>query len=146
MTEQIDTFIIFILYLALFIYMARTILQRVQYGWNMVVVFLLFWTIQYLVIPLSMILNDTIFFLDYKVLDLRVESGLDSFYSYKSFAISSIFLTFFFVGVYSVRNKEASEYILKERNVSIFSREINLLSILGLFLAFLSLASVFIYA
>ncbi|HHD81212.1 MAG TPA: oligosaccharide repeat unit polymerase [Campylobacterales bacterium] len=146
MTEQFDTFIIFILYLALFIYMARTILQSVQDGWNMVAVFLLFWTIQYLIVPLSMILNDTIFFLDYRVLDLRVESGLDRFYSYKSFAVSSIFLAFFFVGVYSVRQKEASEYILKERTISIFSRDINLLSLIGLFLAFLSLASVFIYA
>ncbi|MCK4442474.1 MAG: hypothetical protein KAU90_10740, partial [Sulfurovaceae bacterium] len=39
-----------------------------------------------------------------------------------------------------------SEYILKERNIHIFSRDINLLSLIGLFLAFLSLASVFIYA
>jgi len=75
MTEQIDTFILFISYLALFIYLVRTIFYSIQDGWNMVAVFLLFWTIQYVVVPLSMILNDTIFFLDYKVLDLRVESG-----------------------------------------------------------------------
>jgi len=146
MTEQIDTFILFISYLALFIYLVRTIFYSIQDGWNMVAVFLLFWTIQYVVVPLSMILNDTIFFLDYKVLDLRVESGLDRFYSYKSFAISSIFLAFFYVGVYSVRQKEATEYILKERTITIFSREINLLTLIGIFLAFLSLASVFIYA
>jgi len=146
MTEQIDIFVLFILYLALFIYMARTIFYSIQDGWNMVAVFLLFWTIQYVVVPLSMILNDTIFFLDYKVLDLRVDSGLDRFYSYKSFAVSSIFLAFFYVGVYSVKQKEASKYILQERTISIFSREINLLTLIGIFLAFLSLASLFIYA
>jgi len=146
MIEHIDTFILFILYLALFIYMARTIFHSIQDGWSMVAVFLLFWVIQYVLIPLSMILNDTIFFLDYEVLDLRVDSGLDRFYSYKSFAVSSIFLAFFYVGVYSVRQKEASKYILQERIITIFSREINLLTLIGVFLAFLSLASIFIYA
>ena len=146
MSEQLDTFIIFILYLALFIYIIRTILHSVQDGWNMVAVFLLFWSIQYLLIPLSMILNDTVLFLDYKMLDLRPENYLDRFYSYKSFAVVSIFLAFFFVGIYSVKDKVSAKYILKERKIKIFSREINLLYIIGLFLAFLSLASLFIYA
>ena len=146
MSEQIDTLIIFILYLGLFIYIIRMILHSVQDGWNMVAVFLLFWSIQYLVVPLSMILNDTVFFLDYKMLDLHVENYLDRFYSYKSFAIISIFLSFFFIGVYSVKHIDSSAYILKERTIYIFSREINLLYIMGLFLAFLSLASLFIYA
>jgi len=146
MLEQFDTLIIFILYLALFIYMIRTILDSVQNGWNMVAVFLLFWSIQYLLIPLSMILNDTVFFLNYKMLDLHPSNYLDRFYSYKSFAVVSIFLAFFFAGVNSVKYKKMSENILKERTITIFSREINLLYIMGLFLAFLSLASIFIYA
>ncbi|NOZ91466.1 MAG: hypothetical protein GXO60_09300 [Epsilonproteobacteria bacterium] len=146
MTEQFDTLIIFILYLALFIYMVRTILHSVQDGWNMVAVFLLFWSIQYLLIPISMILNDTVLFLDYKMLDLHPSNYLDRFYSYKSFAVVSIFLAFFFAGVNSVKYKKMSKNILTERTITIFSREINLLYIMGLFLAFLSLASVFIYA
>ncbi len=147
MREQIDTLILFILYLSLFIYIARYILFIVKYGWSMVAVFLLFWTIEYLVIPLSMILNDTIFFLHYKLLDLYVTNhGIDRFYSYKSFATIFIFITIFFLGVKSVRVVQFSQYILKERTIKILSKEYNLLVIIGLFLALLSLASVFIYA
>jgi len=146
MFGQFDTLILFILYLSLFIYMLRFIYDSVQEGWNMVSVFLLFWTVQYLLIPLSMILNDTVLFLDYKMLDLRPENYLDRFYSYKSFAVVSIFLASFFAGVYSVKYKKMSSYVLKERTIKIFSREINLLYVIGLFLAFLSFASVFIYA
>jgi len=146
MFGQFDSLILFILYLALFIYMARFIYANVQEGWNMVAVFLLFWTIQYLLIPLSMILNDTVLFLNYKMLDLRPENYLDKFYSYKSFAIVSIFLASFFAGVHSVKYKKMSSSVLTERKLKIFSREINLLYVIGLFLAFLSFASVFIYA
>ncbi len=147
MREQIDTLILFILYLSLFIYIARYILFIVKDGWSMVAVFLLFWTIEYLVIPLSMILNDTIFFLHYKLLDLYVTNhGIDRFYSSKSFATIFIFITIFFLGVKSVRVVQFSQYILKERTIKILSKEYNLLVIIGLFLALLSLASVFIYA
>ncbi len=147
MREQIDTLILFILYLSLFIYIARYIFASVKSGWNMVAVFLLFWTIEYLVIPLSMILNDTIFFLNYKLLDLYTTNyGIDRFYSYKSFAIIFIFITIFFLGVNSVRNIKMSKYMLKERTIRILSKEYNLLVAIGLFLALLSLASIFIYA
>ena len=147
MLEQIDTLVLFILYLALLIYIARYIVFIVDEGWNMVAVFLLFWTVQYLVIPLSMILNDTIFFLDYKLLDLYVTNhGIDRFYSYKSFATIFIFISIFFLGVKSVKETQLLHYILKERSIEIFSKKYNLLVIIGLFLAVLSLASVFIYA
>ncbi len=147
MREQIDTLILFILYLSLFIYIARYIVFIVKDGWSMVAVFLLFWTIEYLVIPLSMILNDTIFFLHYKLLDLYVTNhGIERFYSYKSFATIFIFISIFFLGVKSVKVVQFSQYILKERTIKILSKEYNLLVIIGLFLALLSLASVFIYA
>ena len=147
MFEQIDTLILFILYLSLFIYISRYIVFIVKDGWSMVAVFLLFWTIEYLVIPLSMILNDTIFFLPYKLLDLYVTNhGIDRFYSYKSFATIFIFISIFFLGVKSVKIPKLSHYILKERSIKILSKEYNLLVAIGLFLALLSLASVFIYA
>jgi len=147
MLEQTNTLILFILYLSLFIYISRYILYIVKDGWSMVAVFLLFWTIEYLIIPLSMILNDTIFFLDYKLLDLYVENhGIDRFYSYKSFAVVSIFIAIFFLGVKSVKNVQMTQYTLKERIVKILSKEYNILVAIGLFLAFLSLASIFIYA
>ncbi len=51
------------MYVSLLIYIAEYIYQSVKYGWNMLAVFLAFWTVKYLVVPLSMILNDFIFFL-----------------------------------------------------------------------------------
>jgi hypothetical protein len=119
----------------------------VREGWSMLAVFLLFWTIQYLVIPLSFILNDNVFFTNYKLLDLYVTNhGIERFYSYKSFAVVFIFISIFFLGVKSVREVDMAQYVLKERTVTIFSREVNVLFAIGLFLALLSLASLFIYA
>jgi len=113
----------------------------------MVTVFLLFWSIQYLLIPLSLIINDSILFLDYTMLDLMVDDhGLESFYSYSSFAVSSIFLSFFFLGIFSVKVEEGKKYILKEKTITLFSQEINILFAIGMFLALLAFASVFIYA
>ena len=147
MKYEIDIFIVFILYLSLFIYIARYIYSSVKEGWSMVSVFLLFWTIQYLVVPLSFILNDNIFFLKYKLLDLYIENhGIDRFYSFLSFSTIFIFITIFFFGVKSVKDKEMVEYILKERTIKIFSRDVSLLFLIGMFLALLSLASMFIYA
>lgn len=144
---MIEIFIVFILYLSLFIYIARYIFASVKNGWSMVSVFLLFWTIQYLVVPLSFILNDMIFLLNYKLLDLYIKNhGIDRFYSFLSFQVIFIFITIFFFGVKSVRDSEMREYILKERMIRIFSRDISLLFLIGLFLALLSLASIFIYA
>ena len=139
--------VIFILYLSLFIYIARYILSNVKSGWNMVSVFLLFWAIQYLIVPLSFILNDNIFFLNYKLLDLHIQNhGIDRFYSFLSFETIFIFITMFFFGIKSVKDREMQEYILKERTIKIFSKEVSLLFLMGLFLSLLSLASMFIYA
>ncbi|SFV66901.1 hypothetical protein MNB_SV-12-1263 [hydrothermal vent metagenome] len=147
MSEQIDVVVLFILYLSFFIYIVQYIVTNIKEGWSMVSVFLLFWAIQYLLIPLSLILNDSVLFLDYKMLDLLViEHGLDRFYSYSSFAVSFIFISFFFLGVISVKKVDMQSYLLKERVITIFSREINLLFAIGLFLALLSFASLFIYA
>ena len=147
MVEKIEIFIVFILYLSLFIYIARYIYSSVKEGWSMVSVFLLFWAIQYLVVPLSFILNDNIFFLNYKLLDLYIQNhGIDRFYSFLSFETIFIFIAIFFFGVKSVKDKEMVEYILKERTIKIFSKDISLLFLIGLFLALLSLASMFIYA
>ncbi len=147
MIEKIEIFIVFILYLSLFIYIARYIYSSVKEGWSMVSVFLLFWTIQYLVVPLSFILNDNIFFFNYKLLDLYIQNhGIDRFYSFLSFETIFIFIAIFFFGVKSVKDKEMVEYILKERTIKIFSRDVSLLFLIGLFLALLSLASMFIYA
>jgi oligosaccharide repeat unit polymerase len=78
---------------------------------------------------------------------LRVDDhGLDSFYSYRSFAVSFIFISLFFLGVLSVKKVDREIYILKERTITIFSREINLIFTIGLFLSLLSFASLFIYA
>ncbi len=147
MAEQIDIVALFILYFSFFIYIIRYIVINVKEGWSMVTVFLLFWAIQYLLIPLSFILNDTVLFLDYKMLDLGVEDhGLDRFYSYSSFAVIFIFINFFFLGVSSVKKTKVQKYLLTERVVTIFSKEINLIFAIGLFLALLAFSSLFIYA
>ena len=147
MIEEIKILILFMLYLSFLIFIIRYMVTSVKEGWNMVSVFLFFWLIQYLIIPLSMILNDSILFLDYTMLDLAVEPyGIERFYSYKSFAVIFIFINFFFLGVYSVKKEKIDEYKLKEKIVIIFSKEVNLLFAIGLFLAILSFASLFIYA
>lgn len=147
MLEQVNIVALFILYFSFFIYIVRYIVTNVKDGWSMVTVFLLFWAIQYLLIPLSLILNDTVLFLDYKMLDLGVaDHGLDRFYSYSSFAVIFIFMSFFFLGVFSVKKVEVQKYLLTERVVSIFSKEIKLIFVIGLFLAFLAFGSLFLYA
>jgi hypothetical protein len=81
------------------------------------------------------------------MLDLAVEPhGIERFYSYKSFAVIFIFISFFFLGVYSVKEVKTEGFKLTERVVIIFSREVNLLFAIGFFLAILSFASLFIYA
>lgn len=147
MSKLLDVFVLFSLYLAFFIFMVRYIINSVKDGWNMVAVFLLFWTVQYLLIPLSLILNDTVLFLDYTMLDLAViNHGLDRFYSYSSFAVIFVFMSCFFFGVLSVKRVEVQRYLLKERVVTIFSREFNLLFVIGMSLALLSFVSLFVYA
>jgi hypothetical protein len=147
MAEQIDIVVLFILYFSFFIYIVRYIVANVKDGWSMVTVFLLFWAIQYLLIPLSLILNDTVLFLDYTMLDLGVDDhGLDRFYSYSSFAVIFIFISFFFLGVSSVKKTEVQKYILTERIVSLFSKKVNFIFAIGMFLALLAFVSLFVYA
>jgi len=144
---QLDIFILFLLYLMLLIYISRYIYSSVRNGWNMVAVFLSFWAVEYLVVPLSMILNDFLFFLDYKLLDLYVEhNDIEHYYNFYAFFLISIFLAIFFLGVNLAKRGDEKQYILKERTIKILSQEINLLFLIGLFLAILSFASVFIYA
>jgi len=142
-----DIFILFLLYLGLLIYISRYIFDSVRYGWNMIAVFLAFWAVEYLVVPLSMILNDFLFFLDYKLLDLYVPHfDIERYYNFKTFFTIFIFITIFFLGVNSAKRGDETQYALKERTITLLSQEINILFIIGLFLSLLSFASVFIYA
>ncbi|NPA61574.1 MAG: oligosaccharide repeat unit polymerase [Epsilonproteobacteria bacterium] len=144
---KFDIFILFLLYLSLLIYIFRYIFDSVRYGWNMVAVFLAFWMVEYLIVPLSMILNDSIFFLDYKLLDLYVEHfDIDRYYNLYTFFTISIFISIFFLGVNLAKAGDEKRFALKERRITILSQEINILFLIGLFLAVLSFASVFIYA
>jgi len=143
---RVDIFILFLLYLSLLIYILYYIYDSVLYGWNMVAVFLAFWAVEYLVVPISMMLNDFVFFLEYKLLDLYVPHfDIDRYYNLYTFFVVFIFITIFFLGVNFAKKGDETQYILKERTITLLSQEINLLFIIGLFLSLLSFASVFIY-
>ncbi len=139
--------LLFVLYFLSLIFLFRYIVMDVSFGWNIRSVFLIFFLIQYLLVPLLFILNENILFLSFSPPDLKVTShGLEHFYSFESFALVAIFISFFFVGTWSVNEHVAHSYQLKERSIRLFSREVNLLFLMGLFLALLSLVSLFLYA
>ena len=135
------------LYLLLFIYMLYYIIHNVRNGWNILSVFLIFFTLQYIVVPLLFILNDTILFLEFPPLDLRVSyHGLESFYSFESFIVVGIFLSFLFAGVWSVKEEGGVIYELEERTIELFGRKVSLILVMGVFLSLLSFVSLFLYA
>ncbi len=139
--------LLFSLYLVLFVVLFRYIVMAVKQGWNIRAVFLIFFMIQYLLVPLLFILNDTVFFLDFFPPDLMVTSyQLEHFYSFESFALVLIFLAAFFLGTWSVNAHLKSSYQLEERYVRMLSGRVNFLFLMGLFLTLLSLVSLFLYA
>ncbi len=82
-----------------------------------------------------MILNDFIFFLDYKLLDLYVpHNDISRYYNIYTFFLISIFISIFFLGVNLANAGKEIKYALKERTITIVSQEVNLLFIVGLFL------------
>jgi len=143
---MMDT-LLFVLYFGSMLFLFRYIVMDVKSGWNIRSVFLIFFLIQYLFVPLLFILNQNVFFLDFYPPDLMIGShGLEKFYSFESFALVVIFIAFFFVGTWSVNEHVSSSFRLQEQTIRLFSREVNLLFLMGLFLALLSLASLFLYA
>jgi len=139
--------LLFILYLLTMLSLFRYVVTEVKEGWNISSVFLIFFLIQYLLVPLLFILNNNLFFLDFPVPDLMISyHGLERFYSFASFGVVVIFLAFFFAGTWSVNPYQKSSYRLAERRISFLSHEVNLLFLMGLFLSLLSLASLFLYA
>jgi len=143
---MMDT-LLFSLYFVLFVGLFKYVVISVREGWHIRAVFLIFFLIQYLLVPLLFILNRTLFFLDFYPPDLMISyHGLETFYSFESFALVAIFLFAFFLGTWSVNEHITHSFRLKERTIRIFSREVNFLFLMGLFLALLSLASLFLYA
>ena len=64
--------VLFILYFIVLILMSSYIINSVNRGWDILSVFFMFFTIQYLLIPLLFILNKTVFFLHFPIGDLVV--------------------------------------------------------------------------
>ncbi|HIP41096.1 MAG TPA: oligosaccharide repeat unit polymerase [Campylobacterales bacterium] len=139
--------LLFTLYFIFLILMIRYIIGSVKSGWSILSVFLIFFSIQYLVIPLLFILNSTVFFLKFGVSDLYLNShGLQKFYSLESLLVVFIFIAFLFAGTWFIKEKSTQSYYFKERTVYIFRKEVSLLFLIGLFLATLSFASLFLYS
>lgn len=135
------------LHLGLFIAVVYYVVHHVREGWNILSVFLIFFALQYLVVPLLFILNDTLFFLEFPPLDLRVNyHGLEKFYSFESFVVVAIFLSFLFAGVWAVKERGGDVYQLEERTFTLFRQKVSWVLMIGLFLALLSFVSLFLYA
>ena len=138
---------LFIVYFITFILMGWYIIKSVEDGWDILSVFFIFFTVQYLFIPLLFILNETVFFLHFPIGDLIVKyHGLEKFYSFSAFMVTIIFIGFMFAGVWSINVPERKAYILEDRMLYLFGKERSLLYLIALFLVLLSFASIFLYS
>jgi len=138
---------LFILYFITLILMGSYIIKRVENGWDILSVFFIFFAVQYLLIPLLFILNKTVFFLDFPIGDLIVKyHGLENFYSFNAFMVTIIFIAFLFAGMWSINDTKSKSYVVKDKTLYLFRRDISLVFLIGLFLTFLSLLSVFLYS
>ncbi|MCK5854342.1 MAG: oligosaccharide repeat unit polymerase [Sulfurovaceae bacterium] len=138
---------LFFVYFVTFILMSWYIVKSVESGWDILSVFFIFFTVQYLFIPLLFILNKTVFFLHFPIGDLIVKyHGLEQFYSFSAFMLTLVFIGFMFAGIWSIPESKTKPYVLEDRMIYLFGEERSLLYLIALFLILLSFASIFLYS
>jgi oligosaccharide repeat unit polymerase len=121
----------------------------VEKGWDILSVFFMFFTIQYLLIPLLFILNKTVFFLHFPIGDLVVHyHGLEKFYSFSAFMLTLIFIFFMFLGMWFIPEPTVKEkvYHLEDKQIYLFGKERSFLYLIAVFLTLLSVASIYLYS
>ncbi len=141
--------VLFILYFIVLILMSSYIINSVNKGWDILSVFFMFFTIQYLLIPLLFILNKTVFFLHFPIGDLVVHyHGLEKFYSFSAFILTLIFIFFIFLGMWMIPEPQVKSklYYLEDKPVYLFGRERSFLYLIAVFLTLLSVASIYLYS
>ncbi len=141
--------VLFILYFIVLILMSSYIIKSVEKGWDILSVFFMFFTIQYLLIPLLFILNKTIFFLHFPIGDLVVHyHGLEKFYSFSAFILTLIFIFFIFLGMWLIPEpkEKAKPFLLEDKQLYLFGKERSFLYLIAVFLTLLSVASIYLYS
>ena len=138
---------LFVVYFITFILMLGYIIRSVKDGWDIVSVFFIFFTVQYLFIPLLFILNKTVFFLHFPIGDLIVKyHGLEKFYSFSAFMLTIVFIAFMFAGMWLIRESKTKAYVLEDRMIYLFGKDRSILYLIALFLVLLSFLSLFLYS
>ena len=139
--------VLFILYFILLLVMSSYVIKSVKEGWDILSVFLMFFIIQYALIPLLFILNKTVFFQHFPIGDLVVKyHGLDKFYSFSAFVVTIIFLFFMFAGMWMIKDSENKPYVVEDKMVYLFGKERSFLYLIAVFLTLLSVLSIFLYS
>ena len=126
--------VLFILYFIVLLLMSSYIIKSVKNGWDILSVFFMFFTIQYLLVPMLFILNEMVFFLHFPIGDLIVHyHGLEKFYSFSAFMLTLIFIFFMFLGIWSISETKSTPYILEDKMIYLFGKERSLLYVIALF-------------
>ena len=139
--------VLFILYFIVLLLMSSYIIKSVKNGWDILSVFFMFFTIQYLLVPMLFILNEMVFFLHFPISDLIVHyHGLEKFYSFSAFMLTLIFIFSMFLGIWSINETKSTHFILEDKMIYLFGKERSLLYMIALFLTLLSVVSIYLYS
>ena len=133
-----------LLYFLLFTLLSIDIYKKTKKGWTAEAFFLSLLMFFYVFVPITMIIHSNISSENYNVPDLLSPNNIQ-IYSYLSFLVELIFISFFYLGLKVASHKSIIIKSIKKRTVRVGNYKISVLVTIGYFLVLLSFFSMLIY-